>query len=241
MKQEYFIDDENKNYPYLSFNFTEQEKIYAIRTALLKSQHTMNENQNGFKREPLQKFNKQLQGILAEMSVKKILERVNKDINLSVIRYDEVRTDNFKYSKGEYDLKIKTKSKELIVEVRSSMFYKYLTFENIKKEPIIGSYTNNIKKNEKPSDLFFRPFIILENSKTIIEGLENNDLKLIIPSACTINYFNKNGYIGKLGQSNTEYNLVNISEETNIVNFCQNLKEYLKSLENKRNIVKQKI
>lgn len=42
MKKEYFEDDKEKIYPYLSFNFTEQEKIYAIRTALLKSQHTVN-------------------------------------------------------------------------------------------------------------------------------------------------------------------------------------------------------
>ncbi len=240
MKKEYFEDDEEKIYPYLSFNFTEKEKIYAIKTALLKSQHTMNENQNGLKRNYFQKFNKQLQGILAEIAVKKILERVADNIDIEVIRYDEVRTDNFKYSKGEYDLKIKTKSKELIVEVRSSMFYKHLIFENIKKEPIIGSYTNNVKKAEKPSDLFFRPFIILESSKTIIEGLENNDLKLIIPSACTINHFNKNGYIGKLGQLNTEYNLVNISTETNIINFCQNLKLYLMNLNNKKISVKMK-
>jgi hypothetical protein len=80
----------------------------------------------------------------------------------------------------------------------------------------------------------------MKKSKTIIEGLENNDLEIIIPSAFTINHFNKNGYVGNLGQSNTEYNLVNISENTNIINFCQNLKKYLMTLDNKPDIVKNK-
>jgi hypothetical protein len=240
MKKEYFLDDKNKNYPYLSFSFSEKEKIFAIKTAILKSQHTIDHNQNGIKRNFFDKFNKQLQGILAEISVKKILERVTTDLSCNVMRYDEVRTDNFASPKGEYDLKIKTKNKEVIIEVRSSMFYKDLKLRNIKKEPIIGSYTNNIKKTEKPSDMFFRPFIKMKKSKTIIEGLENNDLEIIIPSACTINHFNKNGYVGNLGQSNTEYNLVNISENTNIINFCQNLKKYLMTLDNKPDIVKNK-
>jgi hypothetical protein len=92
---------------YLTTFFTQEEICKALDTAYLKSQHTMNNSQAGKVREPIVKFQNQLQGILSEMAVEGCLNDLFKNNdNVLIERYDNVRTDGFRFSRNEFDIRL---------------------------------------------------------------------------------------------------------------------------------------
>jgi hypothetical protein len=62
-------------------------------------------SQNSEKRTSDQKFNKQFQGILSEIIVEEYLKMLFKD-SAKIVRYDDVRTNDFKSAKNEYDINV---------------------------------------------------------------------------------------------------------------------------------------
>lgn len=189
----------------------------ALYIAENKSKFTMNYNQNGEIRTQQTKFNNQLQGCLAEIGIQQYLT----NLGFHVVRYDEIRTDNFKSLKGEFDLKIiLPNEQELFIESRSSKFYDIYSMPN---QPIIGKYQNQVKQHEKDNDLFFKSlFYIRDKNRSLLDNL-NVKRSFIISGGCTLQDFKQHGYIGNLGQNNTKYNLLKITKENEMNNFEKTL------------------
>lgn len=138
----------------------------------------MNYNQNGEIRTQQTKFNNQLQGCLAEIGIQQYLT----NLGFHVVRYDEIRTDNFKSPKGEFDLKIiLPNNQELFIESRSSKFYDIYSMPD---QPIIGKYQNQVKQHEKDNDLFFKSlFYIRDKNRSLLDNL-NIKKSFIISGGC---------------------------------------------------------
>lgn len=241
------IKIENPHFSTLLCKIEKEDWDEAIYIAENKSKFTMNYSQNGMLRNDEIKFNNQLQGCLAEIALEQYLSL----IGFEVVRYDKIRTDNFKSPKGEFDLKIilnkdDLKNKidilpeyltkkmqehdsnlnkiELLIESRSS---KLFDFTKIQDQPIIGKYSNQIKENEKDSDLFFKSlFYIRDKNKSLMENLKIKN-SFIITGGCFLQDFKNYGYIGNLGQSNTKYHLLKIREENQLINFEKTLKSII--------------
>lgn len=221
---------------YLEFSFSESEKILAIKTAILKSQHTMSYSQNGYKRDPYTKICKQLQGVLAEMAVVKLLERIisKNGLHALVERYDDIREDGFKSPVGEFDIRITIGGREIFFEVRSSICHHDISYKNMQGYPIIGKYTNSVKTNEKNSDFFIRPlFITKTKGVDLLTALQNNELTVFVANACFGADMENKSKIGSLGQSNTKYQLLEQSEDTNILNFSRSFLKFIRNLSDK--------
>lgn len=196
--------------------FSDEDLKEAIEIAKVKSQFTMNVDQNGISRNNVKKFNNQLQGILAEIAVETLL----KEMDLNPIRYDKIRTDGFRSAKGEFDLKFKIQDKEFLVESRSSKFY---NLNQIIDHPIIGSYKNQFKRQEKENDLFFKTlFFIKDKKKSLIENISEKKT-FILTGGAFLEDFKNNGYVGNLGQSNTQYNLLKIEKQNQMDIFIERL------------------
>lgn len=155
------------DFNFLTVKIEDFDLAEAYRVAILKSQYTNNANQWGEERKLSLKIDRQLQGSLAEIAVQQLIQklivsRLTKnfpDLTIKVLRYDEVRTDGFRFSKGEFDLKIIIENVEKTIEVRSSKI-RNNCFESQK---IIGKYNNNVKTFEKPNDYYIKPVFLIPN------------------------------------------------------------------------------
>lgn len=223
-----------------------QDLSKAINTAYKKAKHTINVNQNGVERSQEEKIDKQLQGILSEIAVQKYLDESFGHLNnVDIIRYDEVRTDDFKSSFGEFDIKIniydrdiskeyKNIKKSFNIEVRSSRTWSKCEDKNFKLGSIIGPYTHKFKRNESLSDFYIKPVVFKGKNKksTLLEAIENNEASFYISGGCSVNKMMNHSYEGSLGQSTTKYQLVDIKscEDTNILSFFDNLICFIEKL-----------
>lgn len=197
----------------------------AFHQAILKSQHTNNLNQNNEKRSAYNKFEKQLQGIISEIIVVEYLKLIfNKEDNL-VIRYDDVRLDEFKSPQNEYDIKLKFEKNEYDIEVRSSLSYKKeMDYNNLKNFDVLGPYSNKMKKNEAYSDYYIRPILQLKNPSSnldiknisISENLINDNFDFYITGGCNKLMMMNSGFLKELGQKNTSYQIIPVLKSLDI-------------------------
>lgn len=89
--------------------FNDDAILKSLRQSYLKSRHTNAGSQNGASRPRSKKFDKQLEGILGEIAAEHYVQQllaIPEGAGVTVHRYDDVRTDDFKSPKGEYDLRI---------------------------------------------------------------------------------------------------------------------------------------
>lgn len=221
----------NLEFNFLSVEIEAFDLAEAYRVAILKSQHTNNENQYGEERNSVLKIDRQLQGALAEIAVQQLIQKliINKlnnkfpNLNAKIIRYDEVRTDNFRFAKGEFDLKILIGEVEKTIEVRSSK----IRNENFQQQNIIGRYENNVKKFEKPNDFYIKPVFLIPN-KCSAESVEliqhlTKDLKLFIVGGSTLEDMQNNSVVGSLGKNTTLYQLKTIERNNQMRNFLSDM------------------
>lgn len=208
--------------------------------AILKSQHTMSANQNNEERDSFLKFQKQLQGIISEICVEEYLKMIFQK-HADVIRYDNVRTDNFKSAKNEFDIKIKTKGKSYSVEVRSSLSYKrHMTYNNLKGFDVIGCYTNDAKKHEAYNDFYIRPILQLKNIQknidikniNIFELLMRNEIDIYITGGCSKKMMMDNSIEKSMGQKNTKYQVIPVLKSFDIKAFTDQMRLLKESLKN---------
>ncbi len=220
----------------------------AVTQAQLKSQHTMNVNQNNQKRSSYQKFNKQFQGIISEIVCTEFLNILFQNGG-QVIRYDDVRTDKFKSPNNEYDTKIITENKkEFEIEIRSSLSYKHsMDYNNLNKFDVIGPYTNQAKKHEAYNNLYMRPILQLKNSSPAI-NLKNidvydlfnkNELEIYITGGCDINMMKNHSIVKSMGQKNTKYQVVPVLKSMDMVDFTNHLRD-IKNNNKLTNSIKRK-
>ena len=221
----------NQEFNFLSVEIEASDLAEAYRVAILKSQYTNNENQYGDERNSVLKIDRQLQGALAEIAVQQLIQKliINKlnnkfpNLNAKIIRYDEVRTDNFRFAKGEFDLKILIGEVEKTIEVRSSK----IRNENFQQQNIIGRYENNVKKFEKPNDFYIKPVFLIPN-KCSAESVEliqhlTKDLKLFIVGGSTLEDMQNNSVVGNLGKNTTLYQLKTIERNNQMRNFLSDM------------------
>ncbi|MBF0897566.1 MAG: hypothetical protein HXK58_04650 [Campylobacter concisus] len=209
----------------LKVNFDFNSILKSIVQSLIKSEYTMDANQNTSSRLRSKKFDKQLEGILGEIAVALYLKQFisckeKGGCPIDVIRYDDVRQDGFKSSKGEFDIKIVTKSlKEFKLEIRTSVNYKYpLNEDTLKKLDTICGYTNSKKQNESDSDFYIRPLFQVKNYDSnldldhihILDMILDKKIELYIIGGVDQETILKKGKTKTMGQSNTEYNTVAI-------------------------------
>jgi len=201
--------------------FDSQELGYASKQASLKSKKTMEFSQAGTSRTANLKYQKQLQGILAEMAVKKYLDNllVSKKLTDWIVeRYDDVRTDNFESARNEYDIKIKSKvsSKEYYVESRSSLLSDRSLIEGLKTCHIIGAYNSVAKGSESMADYYVLPLFCFDEKLGTFdemlteEYIKQNSLTLRLVAGCTEDMILKRNKINNLGQGGTSYMLLEI-------------------------------
>src|SRR5690554_6443725 len=102
--------------------------LKAIEQAQMKAAHTMVASQAGQYRSPELKFNRQLMGTLAEITAQEFLKEGIRALEIEdkweIIRYDDIRTDDFKSPENEYDIKafrLVSAKKEYFIESRSSI------------------------------------------------------------------------------------------------------------------------
>tara|TARA_Y100001960_G_scaffold321323_1_gene395856 strand:- start:76769 stop:77521 length:753 start_codon:yes stop_codon:yes gene_type:complete len=204
--------------------------LKAMSQALLKSQHTNDGNQNNDKRTPSEKFNKQLQGIFAEIVVFEYINSIFCRSDIETLRYDDVRTDEFKSPVGEYDLKIKRGSNEREIEVRSSISYKKpMSYDTLKEFHVIGPYTNKAKKYEAMNDYYIRPIFQLKDTTkkvklselNIFELLLNNEIDFYITGGCTKKMMLNDCEIVQMGQKRTTYDAVRVLDSLDIPKITQ--------------------
>lgn len=124
-----------------------------------KSKHTMNASQSGAFRSGQKKFQNQLRGCLAEEFAKLLIEQYckNHDKNVSVIRYDNVRTDDFTSPEGEFDIKIINGDDLKYLESRSSVVHNRSFEDGLRQLNIVGPYSSIAKLSEKANDFYIQP------------------------------------------------------------------------------------
>lgn len=225
----------SKNHGILEISFGRESLRVAKEQAILKAKYTSNLDQSGLDRVYDVKVGKQLEGILGEMGVLAFLYQIDKDLATKINRYDDVRLDEFKSSKNEYDLKIEL-DKTYFIEARASCSYKTTIEEAIRGFDTIGPYENNFKKNESLSHFYIRP---LFQFKTLMDKgsttknfsfereLNNNNLKLYLTGGFSLNALEKSSLIKlkSMGQA-AKYYTMNIADGSDM----NTLEEYFKAL-----------
>lgn len=238
---------------YLTANFTQDEMCKALDAAYLKSQHTMNNSQAGTIREPILKFQNQLQGILSEMAVEGYLKELfENNNNVLVERYDNVRTDGFKSPKNEFDIRLHllnakdgTIEKSFDFEIRSSKHRhdsnkSEKLFDNVLKKPIIGPYESRSKNQEEYSDFYIRPIMAIpsygdKDKDAVFRHIYQDNAKIHLLGGCGVKTMKENSYIGNLGQKGTNYVLVELTKENDMISFSKNLVSFVNKQDKKLN------
>lgn len=223
-------------------DFTHPEFDRAREQARLKSKHTMAASQSGETRGQGIKYNKQLMGIIAEMACKKYLEVIieRSDIeNWEVVRYDDVRTDNFVSGADEYDIKIGLVSdpgEKYLVESRSSITHDRSLISGLENYDVIGPYTSVSKSGEDYNDFYIRPLYEYKDfkNKDYDSGnfenlLINRRIKLYLVAGCTEDDMKYKGKPKNMGQKGTIYQTLPILWAKDIVDFKEDVINLLKS------------
>ena len=181
----------------------------AQEQAELKAEYTMISDQAGNYRNNSHKYQKQLMGTLAEIYTQQYIQEILNENYLQskwiVERYDDVRTDQFKSPKGEYDLRIyapKENQKSFFIEIRSSITWNRSFIDGLNQFDIIGPYLSQFKSEEKLNDIYIRPLYEYTNYQEkkyedlkFIDYLNEGLIKLYIVAACSKKRLQSHGYI----------------------------------------------
>ncbi len=245
VKQSYKVN--NAKWPIIECRFERNSKslIRVWNQAQQKSLFTMNSSQSGQKRSQELKLNRQFMGMLGEIGSQKYLEKTLLNNNLldewSVIRYDDVRTDEFRSPENEFDIKIintNNPEKFILIESRSSITYNRSLEQGLNQYDIIGPYSSNNKFNEGRNHIYLRPLFEWTNFKSDIYDsrffknyFDSGQIKLYIVAGCTFEeMMGEKGIKKTMGQGNTIYNTLPIRYSTNPVKFKDVIKMSLKTI-----------
>jgi hypothetical protein len=206
----------------------------AIEQSLKKSKHTMNASQSGEDRTSELKYMKQLMGTLAEIYSQEYLKEILSENKLNedwfVIRYDDVRTDEFKSPNNEYDINVKNtdNSSNYFVEPRSSITYDRSFINGLIGYDIIGPYVSVAKSGEKLNDFYLRPlyeYLDFEkkdyNALNFESLLKSGRINLYIVAGTTKEQMMLNGYNKSMGQGQTNYRVIKIMNSDDSKKFHQ--------------------
>mgnify|MGYP006425477481 CR=1 FL=1 len=193
-------------------------------------------NQGGKHRSLKAKYQNQLRGGLAEACAKILIEQyaAAKNIQVEVIRYDDVLTDTtgftFDTIKGEYDIKVIVNNNTKLLESRSSVAHNISILKAIAKYDTIGRYTSSTKPDESYNDFYIRPLyeyvdFKLANfySQDFETLLKNNKIKLYFTGGADFNLMQKRGYNKSMGQGGTNYRVIKIIKGFTIDEFLKQL------------------
>lgn len=233
-----------RDFVYYHFTPTIEDLALVDRIAQLKSQQTMNANQNAESRSQDEKISKQFEGDLAELAVAKLL------INVIGLSYNEVkwwdveRTTFETNNNTEYDVKIQRGDKEIKINVRASFYKerrdikhafdtdkmdyipKYVNsgkpidkFDNVSIR-VIYSFSEDYKKSHNDIDYRNLNFYDSLSKRNVEERLGVYVLGFAPTSLFTENSREKN-----LGQQNTNYETIHLYEGESL----SDLKEWIDS------------
>tara|TARA_R110002126_G_scaffold152203_1_gene299283 strand:- start:6809 stop:7567 length:759 start_codon:yes stop_codon:yes gene_type:complete len=240
----------NKKWPLIKCQINFDSVLYknAVIQAKKKSAKTMNASQSGAYRSPEMKYNMQLMGIIAEIACAEYLKEIIKRAGLkdlwSVIRYDDVRTDNFGSPLNEYDIMIKSNhtgiEKKIYVESRSSITYNRSLQSGLVNYDIIGPYTSAVKSQESANDFYLRPLYEYKDyhknnySKLKFEEfLKDGKIILYIVSGCTYLNLIEEGIKKSMSQQGSKYLVLPIKKSINPIELNKLIINRLNSVENK--------
>lgn len=195
---------------------------HCYKIAREKSKYTMDYSQKLSIRTPKEKEIKQFKGILAETAIQLYLIQICRIPFDSVHRWDLER-DTFQYTPNEYDLKISTEKKELLIESRASDSYKTSLDKFVKYYDIIGKYSNRKKTNEKKADIYMRPVyqfipcVKAEEWKDKLyetyQMIQSKSLKLYLVSGATeAQMYGEKSYTKNMSQGDTVYQCLKIMD-----------------------------
>lgn len=203
----------------------------ASRQAKQKVLHTIQAGQDGRERTQKLKLQNQFRGMIAEVYAVELIKSWLADSNLvncEVIRYDDVRTDQFKNPQNEYDIKIvnSTSNKVVKIESRSSLTYKRTLLEAIHDLDIIGPYISSAKYKETYVDYYIRP--LFDNLKPMKpeefgEFLKKRWIDLYFVAGCSKNLMVKKGVYKNMKQNTSKYRCLPITKGLDIKQFQQEI------------------
>lgn len=204
----------------------------AARQAKLKAKYTIQSGQDGRTRTNTLKIQNQFRGMIAEIYAVELIKSwlANSKLNnWEVIRYDDVRTDNFENPNNEYDIKIQkngTNPSILKIESRSSLTYKRDLIQGINELDIIGPYTSKTKPKETYVDYYIRP--LYDNTKEMKPEqfsifLKDGLIDLYFVAGCSKNALLEKGIYKSMKQNSTKYRCLPITQGSDILNFQKKL------------------
>jgi hypothetical protein len=224
-----------RSYQVLKVNLNEDIIQHALKIAELKSRFTMNFNQAEIARTQEEKKLSSFRGVLAETASHLLLESYLNPNIVDIKRFDIERT-SFTYSSDEYDIKIVHNNKSYKIESRSSENYKHSLKEGLENLDIIGSYTNNKKVVEEPSDFYIRPLyqydpVIGQQERSLdnyINMLEKEEIVLYLTAGTDLDSMVKYGKIKQMGQNNTQFRCLWMQHPT-----AKDIMQFITELQNK--------
>lgn len=203
--------------------------------------HTRDESQSGRLRKHPLKYQKQLMGSIAEITVTTLFDRYLKSQGFAdqwgVTLYDSVRTDEFRSPEGEYDIRLVNRRAPDIyyeVESRSSIAHNRTLAVALSQFDIIGPYESSIKKNEALKDLYVRPLYAYLNFEkrrytetSFRELLISGEVQLYVVGGCTRDRMIEKGFAKTMDQKGTEYRVVRIRDGLDILDFLEEVSRTL--------------
>lgn len=228
-----YIDNEEEIFNIIRFNLNKDIIDNAIELAAKKSKYTMSYDQSGKKRPNNIKLANQTKGILAEIGVQLILEKI---LQAPQVKRWDLERDSFEYSDEEYDVKFAYNGKEFVCESRSSTSYKTSLNEFIGRYHVIGSYTSVRKHSEGNNAFYFRPVFQYKNynkewtelpyekkTNTLMD-LDSGELELYFVSGATLKEMNgPYSESGNNNQGRTMYNQIRMIHTGDINDFLEKL------------------
>ncbi|MEY8390861.1 hypothetical protein AALA98_05730 [Lachnospiraceae bacterium 45-W7] len=193
----------------------------CYKIAVEKAKYTRDEGQDAQIREAGRKEINQFKGIMAETAIHIFLNRECEFPLENISRWDLVRPD-FMSPENEYDIKVNNKGREFYLESRSSSSYHTSLEKFMQQYDIIGKYTNEIKRQERKSDLYIRPVFQYVNPnmnkdeyKKAVErtyqDIREKQLKLfLVAAAGKEEMYGFKGYDKNMAQGSTQYRCIKI-------------------------------
>lgn len=146
----------------VEFDFDEPLVEIAKEQAGRKAPYTHSGDPSARNRPNQEVYNAQLLGTLADVACQSLLQSyldVNANQPVRVIRYDEVRTDNYQQP-DRYDIRIISGADEQLskeVEVRSSVCNRVPVSRMLEIFHVLGWYVTQNKPGEEIRDFYMRP------------------------------------------------------------------------------------
>ena len=200
----------------------------AARQAKQKVKHTIQAGQDGAIRSNKLKLQNQFRGMIAEIYAVELFKTwlANSEFNnCEVIRYDDVRTDDFASPENEYDIKIQKNGQEvtiLKIESRSSLTYKRSLIKGINDLDIIGPYISQTKPKEDYVDYYIRPLYDNKDemkAEDFGEFLKKGLINLYFVAGCSKKAIIEKGIYKSMKQSTTKYRCLPIKQGSDILQF----------------------